>query len=229
VTIRVLVADDQQLVRAGFRMIIDDQADMRVVGEAGDGREALDLARRTLPDLVLMDIRMPEMDGIEAAGLLTAATGPAPRPRVVMLTTYDLDEYVFEALAVGASGFLLKDTPPEELVRAIRVTAAGDALLAPSVTRRLIGQFAAGRPAPDAVARLAKLTQREAQVLRLLARGKSNAEIAAVLFLGESTVKTHIGHVLDKLDLRDRVQAVILAYESGLVRAGQPDCADRER
>jgi DNA-binding NarL/FixJ family response regulator len=218
----VLVADDQALVRAGFCMIIDAQEDMRVVAEAGDGVEAVDRSRRTLPQVVLMDIRMPAMDGIEATRRLTAPGSTAP-PRVVILTTYDLDEYVFDALAAGASGFLLKDVPPEDLVRAIRVAAEGEALLAPTVTRRLIEQFARARPAAPDAGRLEALTQREVEVLRLLARGLSNAEIAATLFLGESTVKTHVGHILDKLHLRDRVQAVIAAYEAGLVRPGQPD------
>jgi DNA-binding NarL/FixJ family response regulator len=172
--------------------------------------------------VVLMDIRMPAMDGIEATRRLTAPGSTAP-PRVVILTTYDLDEYVFDALAAGASGFLLKDVPPEDLVRAIRVAAEGEALLAPTVTRRLIEQFARARPAAPDAGRLEALTQREVEVLRLLARGLSNAEIAATLFLGESTVKTHVGHILDKLHLRDRVQAVIAAYEAGLVRPGQPD------
>lgn len=220
-TVRVLVVDDQMLVRAGFRMIIDAEPDMRVAGEAPDGATAVELARRTLPHVVLMDIRMPTMDGIEATRRITARAAH-PAPRVVMLTTYDLDEYVFDALSAGASGFLLKDVPPEDLVRAIRVTAHGDALLAPSVTRRLIQQFAAQRATPCHAAALDRLTQRESEVLRLLAKGMSNAEIAEALFLGESTVKTHVGHLLDKLDLRDRVQAVILAYETGLIRPGQP-------
>ncbi|HEX6674558.1 MAG TPA: response regulator transcription factor [Actinomycetes bacterium] len=220
-TIRVLIADDQALVRAGFRMIIDAQEDMEVVAEAGDGVEAVDRSRHTLPRVVLMDIRMPAMDGIEATRRLTAPGSSAPR--VVILTTYDLDEYVFDALAAGASGFLLKDVPPEDLVRAIRVAAEGEALLAPTVTRRLIEQFARGRPAAPDASRLEPLTDREVEVLRLLARGLSNAEIAGTLFLGESTVKTHVGHILDKLRLRDRVQAVIAAYEAGLVRPGQPD------
>jgi DNA-binding NarL/FixJ family response regulator len=221
-TIRVLVADDQALVRAGFRMIIDAQEDMEVVAEADDGVEAVDRSRRTLPHVVLMDIRMPTMDGIEATRRLTRPGSNMP-PRVVILTTYDLDEYVFDALAAGASGFLLKDVPPEDLVRAIRVTAEGEALLAPTVTRRLIEQFAMARPAALDAGRLAALTDREVEVLRLLARGMSNAEIAGTLFLGESTVKTHVGHILDKLQLRDRVQAVIAAYETGLVRPGQAD------
>lgn len=225
-TIRVLVADDQALLRAGFRMIIDAEPDMQVVAEANDGSEALELARCTLPHVVLMDIRMPIMDGIEATRRLNATwqlgAGAAPdAPRVVILTTYDLDEYVFDALTAGASGFLLKDVPPEDLVRAIRVTAQGEALLAPSITRRLIEHFARQpRPAADSK-ELSLLTEREVEVLRLLARGMSNVEIAATLFLGDSTVKTHVGHILDKLAIRDRVQAVIFAYEVGFVRAGE--------
>jgi DNA-binding NarL/FixJ family response regulator len=219
VVIRVLIADDQALVRAGFRMIVDAQDGMRVVAEAGDGAQAVEAFRRTRPDVVLMDIRMPVLDGIEATKRLVAA-GAEPRPRIVILTTYDLDEYVFDALAAGASGFLLKDVPPEDLVRAIRVTVAGEAMLAPSVTRRLIEQFARDRPTAPDPARLAALTEREIDVLRLLARGLSNAEIAGTLFLGESTVKTHVGRILDKLALRDRVQAAILAYETGLIRPG---------
>jgi DNA-binding NarL/FixJ family response regulator len=222
VTIRVLVADDQALVRAGFRMIIDAQEDMCVVAEASDGREAVERSRSWNPQIVLMDIRMPNVDGIEATRQLTES-GSANPPRVIILTTYDLDEYVFDALAAGASGFLLKDVPPEDLVKAIRVTGAGDALLAPSITRRLIEEFSRQRPAAPATNRLAALTEREADVLRLMARGMSNAEIAGRLFLGESTVKTHVGHILDKLGLRDRVQAVILAYEAGLIRPGQLD------
>lgn len=219
-TIRVLVADDQALVRAGFRMIIDAQEDMCVVAEAADGREAVERSRSWSPQIVLMDIRMPNVDGIEATRQLTESGNP---PRVIILTTYDLDEYVFDALAAGASGFLLKDVPPEDLVKAIRVTGAGDALLAPSITRRLIEEFSRQRPVAPATNRLAALTEREADVLRLMARGMSNAEIAGRLFLGESTVKTHVGHILDKLGLRDRVQAVILAYEAGLIRPGQLD------
>jgi len=218
--IRVLIADDQALVRAGFRMIVDAEADLEVVGEAADGDEAVEISRSTRPHVVLMDIRMPRADGIAA----TRRLGVFPRhdrPRVVILTTYDLDEYVFDALDAGASGFLLKDVPPEELVRAIRITASGDALLAPSVARRLIEQFVDHRPAPEEANRLKVLTEREMEVLGHVARGRSNAEIADALYLGESTVKTHVGHVLDKLGLRDRVQAVILAYEVGLVRPGQ--------
>jgi DNA-binding NarL/FixJ family response regulator len=216
-SIRVLLADDQALVRAGFRMIVDDQEDMQVVAEAGDGAQAVGLAGRTDPHVVLMDIRMPNMDGIEATRRLTAAASP---PRVVILTTFDLDEYVYNALLAGASGFLLKDLPPAALVSAIRVVAAGDALLAPSVTRRLIEQFTRTRPAVDAAARLELLSQRELEVLRLIAGGMSNAEVARELLLGESTVKTHVGHLLDKLALRDRVQLAIFAYESGLAQPG---------
>ena len=217
--IRVLVADDQTLVRSGFRMIIDAEDDMQVVAEARDGLEAVDLSRGAHPHVVLMDIRMPRMDGIEATRRLTRAGGE-DAPRVVILTTYDLDEYVFDALAAGASGFLLKDVPPEDLVKAIRVAAQGEALLAPSVTRRLIEQFARSRPVAPDPRTLELLTDREVEVLRLMARGLSNSEIAGTLFLGESTVKTHVGHILDKLRLRDRVQAVIFAYEGGLVQPG---------
>jgi DNA-binding NarL/FixJ family response regulator len=221
VTIRVLLADDQALLRAGFRMIIGAQQDMQVVGEAADGAQAVELARRLLPHVVLMDVRMPRMDGIQATGRITAR-GPSAAPRVVILTTYDLDEYVYDALTSGASGFLLKDTPPEDLIRAVRVAATGEALLAPSVTRRLVEQFVRQRPRQSSAAhRLQVLTDRETEVLRLVARGMSNAEIAGTLFLGESTIKTHVGHILDKLQLRDRVQAVILAYEAGLMLPGQ--------
>jgi DNA-binding NarL/FixJ family response regulator len=218
VSIRVLVVDDQGLVRAGFRMILEAQPDIEVVGEAGDGRQAVEMSRRLVPDVVLMDIRMPNLDGIEATRLLASST------RVVMLTTFDLDEYVFDALGAGASGFVLKHVPPEELIQAVRVVAGGEALLAPSVTRRLIEEFAR-RPRPGSPAasgELDSLTEREREVLALLARGLTNAEIAARLQVGEATVKTHVAHVLDKLGLRDRVQAVILAYEVGLV-APSPD------
>ncbi|MEW6059412.1 MAG: response regulator transcription factor [Actinomycetota bacterium] len=224
-TIRVLIADDQALVRAGFRMIVNAQEDMEVVGEAGDGVEAVEMTRRLLPHVVLMDVRMPNLDGIEATKRITALSA-APTPRVVILTTYDLDEYVFEALASGASGFLLKDVPPEDLVRGVRVAAAGEALLAPSVTRRLVEEFARRLPAGPAAARLEVLTEREVEVLRLVARGMSNAEIAGTLFVGESTVKTHVGHILEKLGLRDRVQAVITSYEAGLVRPGEREEAE---
>jgi DNA-binding NarL/FixJ family response regulator len=214
-TIRVGLADDQALVRAGFRMIVQSQKDMEVAGEAADGEEAIELVRRERPDVILMDIRMPRMDGIEATRQIAGAT------RVVILTTYELDEYVFDALAAGASGFLLKAAPPEELIRAIQVVAAGNALLDPSVTRRLIEEFAK-RPEPafKRPKELGTLTERELEVLKELARGLTNAEIASRLHVSETTVKTHVAHVLDKLGLRDRVQAVIVAYEAGL--AGSP-------
>jgi len=223
VTIRVLLADDQALVRAGFRMIVDDQPDMQVVAEASDGEQAVGLARRTQPNVVLMDIRMPNMDGIEATRRLAAHEPP---PRVVILTTFDLDEYVYDALGAGASGFVLKDIPPADLVTAIRVVAAGDALLAPSVTRRLIEEFSRARRATDERQRLDELSARELEVLKLVAQGMSNAEIAASLLLGESTIKTHVGHLLEKLDLRDRVQLAIVAYESGAVRPGEMDMSE---
>ena len=216
-SVRVLLADDQALVRAGFRMIIDDQDDMQVVGEAGDGQQAVHLAKRTRPHVVLMDIRMPNMDGIEATKQLAAQP---EAPRIVILTTFDLDEYVYHALTAGASGFLLKDLPPAELVAAIRAVAAGDALLAPPITRRLIEQFVRRQPAPDLTRLLDALSDRELDVLRLIAQGRSNAEIAGALLLGESTIKTHVGHLLDKLTLRDRVQLAIFAYESGLAQPG---------
>jgi DNA-binding NarL/FixJ family response regulator len=215
--IRVLLADDQALVRGGFRMIIDDQPDMEVVAEAPDGAHAVDLAARTQPHVVLMDIRMPNMDGIEATRRLTRES---PSPKVLILTTFDLDEYVYDALTAGASGFLLKDLPPAELPSAIRVVAGGDALLAPQVTRRLIEEFARHRSPAAAIELLATLSDRELEVLHLVAQGKSNSEIAATMFLGESTIKTHIGHLLAKLGLRDRVQLAIYAYESRLIRPG---------
>jgi DNA-binding NarL/FixJ family response regulator len=213
-TIKVAIADDQTMVRAGFRMIVESQQDMEIAGEAGDGQAAIDLVRREKPDVILMDIRMPRVDGIAATRTITGADTPT---RVVILTTYELDEYVFDALAAGASAFLLKAAPPEDLIRAIRVVASGDALLAPSVTRRLIEEFAK-RPEPQArkAKQIEVLTERERDVLRELARGFTNAEIAARLHVAETTVKTHVAHVLDKLELRDRVQAVILAYEAGL-------------
>jgi DNA-binding NarL/FixJ family response regulator len=218
--LRVLVADDQELVRAGFRLILE-AAGLVVVGEAAHGAEALALAAAEHPDVVLMDIRMPVMDGLEATRRLTAP-GPGA-PKVVILTTFDLDDYVYEALRSGASGFLLKDAPRADLIAAVRVAAAGDALLAPSVTRRLIEAFAA-RPAATSPApsRLASLTPRERDILLLLARGRSNAEIARALVVSEATVKTHVAHLLAKLGLRDRVQAVILAYETGAVTPGRP-------
>ncbi|TMD15817.1 MAG: response regulator transcription factor [Chloroflexi bacterium] len=216
--IRVLIVDDQALVRAGFRMILEAQPDIEVAGEAGDGLKAIEEVRRLRPDVVLMDVRMPGLDGIEATRRLTAA---GAQSKVVILTTYDLDEYVFDALAAGATGFLLKHVPPEELVHGVRVAAAGDALLAPSITRRLVEEFARQRaPVRAAGTELKTLTEREREVLRLLGRGLSNPEIAAELKVGEATVKTHVAHVLDKLDLRDRVQAVIFAYEVGLIKPG---------
>jgi DNA-binding NarL/FixJ family response regulator len=210
--IRVAIADDQAMIRAGFRLIVQSQPDMQVAGEAADGQEAIDLVRRERPDVVLMDIRMPHVDGIAATREVAGIT------RVVILTTFELDEYVFDALAAGASAFLLKAAPPEDLIRAIRVVAEGDSLLAPSVTRRLIEEFAK-RPEPSArkPKELASLTEREQEVLREVARGLTNAEIATRLHVSETTIKTHVAHLLDKLELRDRVQAVILAYESGLV------------
>ena len=215
-TIKVLIADDQALVRAGFRMIIEARDDLTVVGEASDGEHAVRLAGRTRPDVVLMDVRMPGTDGLQATARLTAAPDA---PKVIMLTTFDLDEPVYAALRAGASGFLLKDVRPAELVDAIRVVAGGDALLAPSVTRRLLDRFAATdvRP-PDAAGRLAELTDREREVLGLVAQAASNAEIAARLVVSETTVKTHVSAILRKLGLRDRVQAVVLAYDLGLVR-----------
>jgi DNA-binding NarL/FixJ family response regulator len=217
VTIRVVVADDQALMRGGFRMILDAADDIEVVAEAIDGADAVRAFERERPDVVVMDVRMPTMDGIEATRRITGRDGAA---KVLILTTFDLDEYVYEALRAGASGFLLKDRPPEELVAAVRTVAAGDALLSPSVTRRLIAEFAA-RPEPvPAPLGLDELTDREREVLLLLAQGSSNAEIAARLFVAETTVKTHVAHILRKLGIRDRAQAVVLAYESGLVRPG---------
>jgi DNA-binding NarL/FixJ family response regulator/class 3 adenylate cyclase len=218
--LRILIADDQALVRAGFRMILDAEPDVEVVGEAASGSEAIEEVRRLRPDLVLMDVRMPELDGIEATRRLLADGGVGSK--VVMLTTFDMDEYVYEALRAGASGFLLKDVPPEQLVEGIRAVASGDALLAPSITRRVIEEFV--RRPPDTVKtappELAELTERELEVLKLLARGLSNAEIAKELFVSDTTVKTHVGRVLMKLGLRDRVQAVVFAYESGVVERG---------
>jgi DNA-binding NarL/FixJ family response regulator len=213
--IRVLIVDDQALVRAGFRMILRRQPDFEVVGEAADGEGAVAQAARLRPDVVLMDVRMPGVDGIEATRRIGLETRHV---RVIILTTFDLDEYVYDALEAGASGFLLKDTQPEQLVTAVRVVAAGDALLAPSVTRRLIAQFARQRPRPAARGRLSELTGRETEVLNQLARGLSNREIAVHLSVSETTVKTHVANVLGKLGLRDRVQAAIFAHEAGLDR-----------
>jgi DNA-binding NarL/FixJ family response regulator len=249
-SIRVLLVDDQALVRAGFRMILDAEADIDVVGEAADGEQAVASAARFSPDVVLMDVRMPNMDGIEATrrilgagdgvgvsaetpdvpqdGNEAAASGDTAldRPRVLMLTTFELDEYVYESLRAGASGFLLKDVPADQLVAGIRVIASGDALLAPSVTRRLISDFSAARKARDVQehppAGLDELTTREMEVFRLIARGMSNHEIAEELVVSETTVKTHVARILMKVGLRDRVQAVVLAYESGLVQPGGP-------
>jgi DNA-binding NarL/FixJ family response regulator len=215
--IRVLLADDQELVRSGFRLILELADGIEVVGEAADGREAVRLAKELQPDVVLMDVRMPELDGIEATRRLRQAGVEA---RVLVLTTFDLDEYVYGAMRAGASGFLLKDAPREQLVTAVRTVGRGEALLAPAITKRLIERFV-DRPAPlEAAPALAELSGRELEVLRLVARGLSNAEIADELIIGEATVKTHVARVLRKLDLRDRVQAVVLAYESGVVEPG---------
>jgi DNA-binding NarL/FixJ family response regulator len=223
VNIRLLIVDDQELVRTGFRLFLETQDDLEVVGEAGDGAEAIERARELRPDVVLMDIRMPEMDGVEATARLIAA-GIEPPPRVLVLTTFDLDEYVFGALRAGAAGFLLKDAPRQRLLEAIRVVHGGEALLSPSITRRLIEDFAARTdPLEPPTAVLGQLTQREREVLVLVARGLSNSEIAQRLVVTEATVKSHVGSVLVKLDLRDRVQAVVFAYEHGIVAAGDPN------
>ena len=219
-TTRVLIVDDQSLVRAGFRMILESEPEIEVVGEAADGLTAVLAARETEPDVILMDVRMPNVDGLEATRRLLE--GQEQGPRNLILTTFDLDEYVYEALRAGASGFLLKDTPPEQLVEAIRIVAGGDALLSPVVTRRVIAEFVrrpppAARPQPPG---LDDLTARELEILRLIARGLSNAEIAAEAFVSETTVKTHVARILMKLRLRDRVQAVVYAYEHGIVQAG---------
>jgi DNA-binding NarL/FixJ family response regulator len=220
VTIRVLIADDQQLVRAGFALILKPHADLDVIGEAADGAEAVTLAAQRRPDVILMDIRMPGMDGLEATRRVLADPTQV-RTRVLVLTTFDLDEYVYAALRAGASGFLLKDAPPEQLVAGIRTVATGDSLLAPSITRRLIEGFI-NRPAPGArdAPDLQDLTPRELEVLELIGRRRSNAEIARQLVVTEATVKTHVAHVFSKLDLRDRAQAVVVAYETGLVQPG---------
>jgi DNA-binding NarL/FixJ family response regulator len=218
VTTRILLVDDQPLLRTGFRMILSAEPDFAVVGEAGDGASAVELARRLTPDVVLMDIRMPGMDGIQATRAL-AGPGVAEPMKVLILTTFGLDEYVVESLRAGASGFLLKDAPAEDLVEAIRIVAAGDALLAPSVTRRLLDRIASKLPPAheNVIPALSELTEREMEVLKLVARGLSNAEIAEKLVVSETTVKTHVSRILGKLDLRDRVQVVILAYETGLI------------
>jgi DNA-binding NarL/FixJ family response regulator len=218
--IRVLVVDDQALIRDSFRLILDLEPDIEVIGEAGDGREAVARTRELEPDVVLMDVRMPVLDGLGATQALTRAGSAA---RVLILTTYDADEYLYDAMRAGAVGFLLKDVRREQLAEAIRTVAAGESLLHPTLTRRLVERFVQGPPPGGAPSVLRALTERETEVLRLVGRGLSNAEIAAALFLGEATVKTHLGHVLAKLGLRDRVQAVVTAYESGLVRVGVGD------
>jgi DNA-binding NarL/FixJ family response regulator len=219
-TIRVLVADDQSMVRAGFRMLLSGEDEIEVVAEASNGLEAVDKAARFDPTVVLMDIRMPELDGLEATRRILAADDSA---RILILTTFDLDEYVYEALRAGASGFVLKDDPPEQLIAAIRTVAAGDALLSPAITRRVISQFTR-IPRPDPPKALVELSERELDVFRLITRGLSNAEIARELYISETTVKTHVTHILQKLNLRDRVQAVVLAYQTGLFEpdAGRP-------
>ena len=222
-SIRILIADDQSLVRTGFRMILDAEPDLDVVGEAVNGREAVDKAKAAKPDVILMDIRMPDLDGIEATRRIVAEGGEEA-PKILMLTTFDLNEYVYEALRAGASGFLLKDVPAEQLADGVRVVAAGEALLAPSVTRRLLAEFAQVRPrdaAPPPA--FEELTPRELEVFRLIARGLSNAEVAQELIVSETTVKTHVARVLMKLGLRDRIQAVVLAYESGIIQPGAED------
>jgi DNA-binding NarL/FixJ family response regulator len=216
VPVRVIIADDQELVRTGFRAILGSEPDIEVVGEARDGREAIEAAGQLDPDVVLMDIRMPVLDGLAATRSIV--TGPHSKPRVLILTTFDLDEYVYEALRSGASGFLLKDNPADQLVTAIHVVARSEALLAPSVTRRLISEFAHRQQPTTRPERLEVLTDRESEVLKLVARGLSNAEISEELYAAETTVRTHVGHILTKLGLRDRVQAVVLAYETDLIQ-----------
>ncbi|WP_460795260.1 response regulator [Microbacterium sp. GXF0217] len=218
-TIEVLIADDQAMVRAGFAALLDAHDGIRVTGQAANGAEAVALSARLDPDIILMDVRMPELDGIQATRRILGTAYPAAKvPRIIMLTTFDIDDYVYDALQAGASGFLLKDALPEELVQAVRVVAAGDALLAPSITRRMIAQFAAQKPRASRVtAQLADLTDREREVLVLMGQGRSNAEIGRELFIAEQTVKTHVGKVLAKIGARDRVQAVIFAYDAGLV------------
>jgi DNA-binding NarL/FixJ family response regulator len=219
-TIRVLLVDDQELVRTGFRMVLDAQPGIEVAGEASDGRQALEVLRSTTADVVLMDVRMPRMDGIEATRHICASPDG---PKVIILTTFDLDEYAFAALKAGAAGFLLKDARPEQLIEAIRAVSSGDSVVAPSTTRRLIDRFVPHIPDEDQRpnAALETLTAREGEVLKLVARGMSNGEIAEMLYVSEATVKTHVGRILSKLDLRDRVQAVVFAYETGLIKSGQ--------
>ena len=220
-SVRVLIVDDQALVRAGFKMILESEPDIEIVGEAEDGLQAVEAALALAPDVVLMDIRMPNLDGLEATRRILDGAGEGPR--VLMLTTFDLDEYVYEALRAGASGFMLKDTPPEQLVSAIHVVASGDALLSPSITKRVIEEFISRPPSSIAIQpspKLAELTARELEVLGFMARGLSNSEIAKDLFVSETTVKTHVARILMKLHLRDRVQAVVFAYETGLVEPG---------
>jgi DNA-binding NarL/FixJ family response regulator len=219
VTARIVLADDQPLVRAGFRMILEAEDDIDVAGEAGDGEEAVAITRQLHPDVVLMDIQMPKLNGLEATRRI--AQDPSTNSRILILTTFERDDYVFEALRAGASGFMLKNAAPEDLVRAVRVVATGDALLDPAITRRVIEDYAQRAAPRKNDARLGRLTEREREVLRLLATGKSNAELAAHLYLGEGTVKTHVSHLLGKLGLRDRVQAVVFAYETGLVEPGE--------
>lgn len=215
-SIRVVIADDQELVRTGFKVILGAEPDIEVVGEAADGRAAVEASRKLTPDVVLMDIRMPHLDGLEATRRIV--TVPESKPRVLILTTFDLDEYVYEALRSGASGFMLKDNPAEQLTTAVRVVAAGEALLAPSITRRLISEFVRSGPSTARSEQLQVLTDRELEVLKLVARGLSNAEIAGELYVAETTVRTHVGRILTKLGLRDRVQAIVLAYETSLIR-----------
>jgi DNA-binding NarL/FixJ family response regulator len=221
-TISILIVDDQELVRAGFRLVLEGAPGMRVVGEASDGREAIDAARRLRPDVTLLDIQMPVMNGLEALQSLTSS-------RAIVLTTFENDEYVYEALRLGASGFLVKNTPPEQLIAGIRAVASGGALLSPSVTRRVIERFAGSRPMPDTEKLLDSLTEREHEVLGLVARGLSNGEIATELVLSEETVKTHVSNLLGKLAVRDRVQVVVLAYETGLIRPGRALQAGSDR
>ena len=218
-TIKIVLADDQPLVRGGFRLIVEAEEDIEVVGEASDGEEAIAVTRELQPDLVLMDVQMPKLDGLEATRRI--AQDANTRSRVLILTTFEQDDYVFEALRSGASGFMLKNASPEELVHAVRIVAAGEALLAPSITRRVIAEYSQRAAPRKNDAGLDQLTERELEVLRLLATGKSNAELASHLYLGEGTVKTHVSHLLGKLGLRDRVQAVVFAYESGVVEPGE--------